>query len=257
MSWYEEWFDEEYILVYGHRDAAEARRDIEFAQEALALSPQDRILDLCCGNGRHLSALSDQGFAKVVGIDLSFALLSLARDTLNRSDSFPGLVQSDMRHLPFNRCFNAVLNLFTSFGYFESDEENLQVLQAMSDCLCGGGRFILDYLNPERVIQYLEARSERIVEGRRVVETRRHDRDARRIEKHILIEHDGDKKEYSESVRLYSHEEMLEMFSVAGLSVDQTLGGFDKSSFTNRSPRMLFVGRKSPSTNCGEESHRT
>ena len=230
--------------MYGHRDVAEARRDVEFAEKVLALEPRHRILDLCCGNGRHLAALGEKGYRRLAGVDLSRALLKLAREAVAPSGGPAGVLQADMRHLPFQDCFDAVLNLFTSFGYFEKDGENRLVLESMRDALQPGGRFLLDYLNPEQVTRNLQPRTERTTAGRRVIETRSLDLERHRVNKHIAIHTPAGVKHYEESVRLYSREEMLERFAASGLEVTATYGDFDARPLDPDAPRMIFAGRR-------------
>lgn len=244
MGWYDEWFDEEYVRVYGHRDLAEARRDVAFAEKVLELRRSELILDLCCGNGRHLLALCEKGYKRLVGVDLSLPLLRLARDSITRRACLTQVLLADMRRLPCRERFDAVLNLFTSFGYFDTDEENRQVLRSMAAALRPGGRFVLDYLNAHRVVQTLQGRSERMVEGRRVIETRAVDPERRRVNKQIAIHTPQGVKHYEESVRLYKQEEMSNLFRDSGLEVTVTYGDFDGRLFNPDAPRMIFVGRK-------------
>jgi len=244
MSWYDEWFDEEYVRVYGHRDVEEARRDVAFAEKVLGLEPARLMLDLCCGSGRHLSVLCEKGYSRLTGVDLSLPLLRIAQAAITRRACLTQVLLADMRRLPFSGHFDAVLNLFTSFGYFETDEENQQVLCSMCAVLRPGGGFILDYLNPERVVQTLQPRSERVIEDRRVVETRTLDTTRHRINKQIAIHTPDGVKNYEESVRLYTQEEMLALFAASGLEVTAVYGDFDGRPTGADVPRMIFVGSK-------------
>jgi SAM-dependent methyltransferase len=240
MNWYAEWFDEEYVRVYQHRDLSQAQRDVDFARRALNIQAGHGILDLCCGNGRHIAALQKAGYSHVTGIDLSRTLLDLARGDIPE----PMVVQADMRRLPFRSSFDIVLNLFTSFGYFESDTENRQVIQSMHDVLAPGGGFVLDYLNPLEVKRTLEPFSERVVEDRRVIEERSIDTGSRRVVKRITIETPSDIKHYEESVRLYSLDEMQEHFRASGLVVEKVCGDFDFGPVSPEAPRLIFIGKR-------------
>ena len=221
----------------------EARRDISFASTILKIQPQDRILDLCCGGGRHLLALSEMGYRNLTGVDLSMPLLKIAHQAL-RSCKTSSVLLADMRQLPFHGKFDVVLNLFTSFGYFEADEENLQVLTSMHSVLHSGGRFLLDYLNPKHILSSLQPLTEKAIEDRRVIEKRKYDPVGKRVNKSITIESPEGTKHYQESVRLYSQEEMLEMFRLAKLDVLDCFGKFDSQPYLANSPRMIFAGRK-------------
>ena len=122
-DWFEEWFGEDYLHIYQHRDETEAERAIELIATNLAGRQIDTVLDLACGAGRHTRVLRERWWT--VGLDLSLALLRLAR----RESLEAPYVRADMRELPFaDESFDLVVNLFTSFGYFEDDSEHVRVL---------------------------------------------------------------------------------------------------------------------------------
>src|SRR5436190_20649919 len=130
MTWYKDWFrDANYRTVYEHRDENEAEASIELIEHVLGRDVHRRVLDLACGSGRHALSFARRGYIDVTGIDLSPTLLAEAR----HSAEFEGLpvrfFERDMRDIPEER-FDLTLNLFTSFGYFESDEENAAVIEA-------------------------------------------------------------------------------------------------------------------------------
>jgi len=146
-DWYANWFGPDYIRLYPHRDTAEAERQVRFLLQAMdGLNQGARVLDLCCGAGRHTRLLNAKGF-RVTGVDLSPALLARADEDGRRYH----LARCDMRRLPFGPVFGLVTNFFTSFGYFATDQENRQILEAIASVLEPGGRFLIDYLNPDQV----------------------------------------------------------------------------------------------------------
>ncbi len=121
MAWYKEWFGEDYLELYSHRDESEAEEHVGFVERHLAGPKPRAVLDLACGAGRHTAALRRRGY-RTLGVDLSLTLLV-------RAEGLPR-VAGDMRRLPFAaESFDWVLNFFTSFGYFESERENFQVLE--------------------------------------------------------------------------------------------------------------------------------
>jgi len=241
VEWYKRWFGEEYLLVYEHRDDSEAAREVEAMRDIIGLCCDDRVLDLCCGAGRHDAIIADMG-TRVVGLDYSMPLLTIGAGARKPGCRYPLFVRGDARRPPFrSRAFDVVLNLFTSFGYF-TDEENAGMLASMHRLLVPGGRFLIDYLNPPRVLATLVERSERTREGLKIVETRRYDAASRRVEKRIDI-HDGDRERtYLESVRLYSREEMLDMLAAAGLVVRNVLGSMHGTPYSETSDRMILHG---------------
>lgn len=242
-EWYEESFGEDYLLVYKHRDVQGAEHEVHDMINWLRLKLGSKVLDLCCGMGRHSLALAEAGF-RVTGIDLSEVLLREAR----RMD--PGQrvrwVQADMRNLPQENDYDAVVNLFTSFGYFREDAEQLKVLREIRRVLKPGGSYIIDFLNPAYVKRHLVAQSEREDEGQRIQEERSI-RDGY-VHKHIRItdvETGRDPRNYEERVKLYTRDEMLDLLAQAGLEVDQVHGGYDEEIYdATSSPRMIFVGHR-------------
>ncbi|MBD3183627.1 methyltransferase domain-containing protein, partial [Candidatus Poribacteria bacterium] len=127
MEWYEKWFGEEYKLVYPHRNEEEAFEQVEFLKSHIDIPEGARILDLCCGCGRHAVELKRQGY-DVVGVDLSDELLKMACDRAEECELIMQFIKCDMREIPYKNEFDLVVNFFTSFGYFDTDEEILKVL---------------------------------------------------------------------------------------------------------------------------------
>src|SRR5262245_51047084 len=145
-EWFEEWFGEEYLHLYPHRNDADAERVVGLLTRALPWQPGWRVLDVACGAGRHLAALERAG-AIPFGFDLSPALLRRARQCTRRP-----LVRADMRALPFRpRSMDLAVNLFTSFGYFAEDEEHADALGQMLSTVRPGGWFVIDFLNADQV----------------------------------------------------------------------------------------------------------
>ncbi len=251
MAWYKEWFGEEYLELYAHRDAGEADRHLDFVERHLAprLAEPRAVLDLACGAGRHTAALRQRGY-RTLGVDLSLTLLA-----------FPPrvpCVAGDMRRLPFREgSFDWVLNFFTSFGYFELERENFEVLEEFVRVLAPGGRFLIDFLNREVVLANLKAREVQEIAGRRVHIERWYDDATRRINKRMRIEApagavqvppEGDQRNpaqtYLESVRAYSRDEVTIGAHWAGLVVDDLYGNFQGEPFDRDSERLILVGHK-------------
>ena len=145
-EWFEEWFGEEYLELYPHRDAAEAERAVRLIAERVGLQPGWRVLDVACGAGRHARAF-ELASARCVGVDLSAALLRVARGVTGAP-----LVRADMRALPIRpRSMDLTVNLFTSFGYFDRDSEHAGALAEMVSTVRTGGWFVIDFLNARAV----------------------------------------------------------------------------------------------------------
>lgn len=239
--WYERSFGEDYLLVYKHRDFTGAHREVKAMIDWLSLPAGSRVLDLCCGMGRHSLALTEFGY-QVTGVDLSEVLLSAAR----KSDPQKSVtwLRGDMRDVPLDTPFDAVVNLFTSFGYFDQDEENAKVLHEIDRLIKPGGRFIIDFLNPGRVRSTLVPYSERVDEGETIREYRRIEDGF--VKKDIVIQGPvGGERRYSEQVRLYEKEDFVRMLDATKLRIDHIYGGYDGSAYdAEESLRLILVGTK-------------
>lgn len=240
-DWYREGFNSLYPIVYGHRTVEAARPEVAFAIEYLKLGPEHRILDLGCGNGRHMTHLLGRT-PNVVGLDYSADLLSLARQTL---DTGAQLVRADMRAIPFSNSFDGVVNFFTSFGYFQSVRDNRQVVREIARALKPSGRFLIDYFNAPFVKAALVGESVRTFNGYTIYEHRWIDRRSRRVNKVTeVFEGATPAARWTESVRLYEEPQFRALLAAGGLIVEQIFGDFTGVPLSDRQPRMIVVGRK-------------
>lgn len=235
MTWYREWFGEEYLELYSHRDEHEARKQVAFF--ASQFGPiRGPVLDLACGMGRHINELATAGY-HAVGCDLSYTLLWTGRGEYG---SMP-LARADMRQLPFcSGSFAALVNFFTSFGYFATEEENSAVVSEMARVLEPGAPFLFDYLNVHRELEKLVQRETRQAPMGEVVIERWFDSSDRSFNKRITI----GQKRYLERVRGYDLDEISKMFTSCNLSIRSAYGDFEGNAYTTSSPRLILVGTK-------------
>lgn len=240
VNWFEKWFNEVYLKVYAHRDEESAAMEAAFALKLLKLRKDDSVLDLCCGAGRHLKAFHRMKFTNIQGVDLSPTLLKSARGSLPPEVA---LVRSDMRSLPFACGFRAVVSYFTSFGYFAEETEDQKVLLEIHRVLQPGGVFLLD-LVPRSVVSRIIPRTEREVDGLRVVEERVYSPETHRIEKTILVSDGNGQETFQESVRVYSYREISRMLAESGLCLTEAYGDFSGEPYRQDSPRMILLGVK-------------
>lgn len=239
-EWYEKSFGEDYLIVYKHRDFGGARREVEQMIGWLNLPAGAEVLDLCCGMGRHSLALAEAGF-KLTGVDLSEPLLREARAQAGSEQVT--WIRSDMRQLPLDGGFDAVVNLFTSFGYFEDDGEQVKVLREIRRMLKPGGKFIIDFLNPAYVIRHLVPHSSR-EDGDNLIDEKRRIEDGY-VKKDIVLtsKADGTPRMYNERVKLYPLEKFREMIAEAGLQLDSVHGSYDEGVYdAETSKRMILRG---------------
>jgi SAM-dependent methyltransferase len=241
MTRWESWLGAEYVEIYPRRDLESARRQVDFALRHLPASP-GRLLDLSCGTGRHSRALAERG-VMCFGLDASFSRLEIAREREPRLR----LARGDLRRLPFESArFSAVLNFFTSFGYFLNERDNGTVFSEVARVLRGGGTFLCDTFNREHALGHLTP-EERYRAGGRTVDIRRYwDPGTHRLNTEIRIEHEGNSEVFHESVRAYSADELLRMAEAAGLQAVRLYGNFDGSPYSPSAARMILLARRSP-----------
>ena len=152
-DWFASWFNTRYYhILYSHRDYSEAQEFMQNIITFLKLEKDDLLLDLGCGKGRHSIYLNSLGF-NVVGADLSKNSILEAKQFENKSLKF---IEHDMRN-PFSNKYNAILNLFTSFGFFEDDNEDITILQNIKNGLKPNGVAIIDFMNVKKVVSDLVA----------------------------------------------------------------------------------------------------
>jgi SAM-dependent methyltransferase len=235
MAWYQEWFGEEYLELYAHRDEEEARRQVMFLRAQVG-AIDGPMLDLACGMGRHIQEMTACGYS-VVGCDLSYTMLR----TGMRDYGPMAMARADMRSLPFcDDSFAGLVNFFTSFGYFADEDENLQVVREMARVMKPGAAFVFDYLNVHRELDKLVQKESRETPMGTVHIDRWFDPSDRSFNKRITIGH----KRYLERVRGYDLDEISSMFAACNLSIDAAFGDFDGSKFDRTSPRLIIVGSR-------------
>jgi SAM-dependent methyltransferase len=237
-DWFAEWFGEDYLQLYPHRDDEDARQALALIEQVIPLSGR-RVLDLACGPGRHSAQLFEKG-ARVTGLDLSAALLTRARERLPPPVH---LVRGDMRRLPFaDRVFELVVNLFTSFGYFAEEAQDLAVLGEAARTLVPGGSLVLDYFNARLVSENLVPLEEKTLGGRQVKISRRISDTGRFVVKEI--EPAGGRR-FVERVRLLLPEDLERLLERAGLVVRHRFGAYDARPLGPNAPRAIFVAERS------------
>jgi len=258
--WFQAAFGAHYPLLYQHRDETEARRCLELLPQLASLSAgkSTRILDLGCGDGRHLKWLAAAGYA-AVGLDLSRQLLALA--AARQGVSHRPLVQGDMRRLPFGAgSFSSVLSLFTAFGYFGPPAANGEPVAEIARVLKPGGHWFLDYFDGDRVLAELgdgKVRTrDRELACLRIRESRRYLSEQRQVVKEVqLTALPGREPEatavgvgpaglaYTEQVAVFTLAELHDLAAGCGMVLVAAAGGYDGAPL-GQGPRWILVYRK-------------
>lgn len=233
--WFVEAFRADYLDVYPHRDLSSARREVGYLVERGIVG---KVLDLCCGSGRHCLALRERGI-DAFGIDLSLDLLRRARDLPGR------ILCGDARSIPCaDGGLDAVVSLFSSFGYF-GVEGDRRVLQEVSRVLRPRGLLVIDLLNPARVRASLVPSSEVIRGGLRIEERRTLADDGRCVVKEVRIQaEDGSSRTWREDVRLYEVPDLLAILPGIELDLFRAHGDLDGSPPSPDSPRQILWLRR-------------
>lgn len=243
MSWFEEWFDSPlYEKLYSNRNSEEAARLADLIEVIIPVSKYKKILDLGCGRGRHSITLAKRGY-QVTGIDLSKKAIEKAKRIAGQNDlDNVEFFVRDMRS-PLPKQFDAIVNLFTTFGYFLEDEENKKVLRNTGEMLTAEGILFIDYLNPDYVEKNLVPSESGIYENIKYNVTRK-------IEDEMVfkaIQFSGESLDkpvkYRERVKLYDLEWFRNVLDKNGFKIEKTFGNYDGAPFLTDSPRMIIVAK--------------
>lgn len=245
MSWFEDWFDSPlYEKLYASRNEEEAALLADLIESILPKRDFKRLLDLGCGRGRHTITLGKRGY-DVTGLDLSERALNTARSkAASQQLKNVRFVQGDMRE-PIPDTFDAVLNLFTTFGYFLDDSENEKVIASVSDMLNESGLFLIDYLNAELIKDNLDPSDEGQYNQYSYTISRYVDDGM--VFKKIQFSGDDLAKpiEYVERVKLYDLNWFQTKLNQHGFEITELFGDYHGNSFDNKnSPRMIISARK-------------
>ncbi len=241
-EWYKDWFaSKEYLTVYRHRDNKDAET---FANTFLGKYPVAEgaeVLDAACGPGRFSFVFANKGYS-VSGFDLSATLLEVAKNNAGSLNLNVNFKRSDIREVNYSQKFSLILNMFTSFGYFEEDSENFAFIKNSTDFIKQNGIFVLDYLNKSNLEKTLVPQSEKTVGNIKINEFR--EISAGRVNKKILLQNNDETSEYHESVKLYTPGEIENGFKDAGYKLLEIWGDYNAGKFVDDSPRCLMIFQK-------------
>lgn len=240
QEWFSTWFDSPYYhILYNNRDHEEAQLFIDKLLSYLHPKSHEKIMDLACGKGRHSVYLNQKGY-DVTGLDLSEQSINYARQFENEHLHF---AVHDMREVYKPETFDFILNLFTSFGYFGTETENVVALCAVAESLKHGGKLVVDFMNTDLTIAQLVSEETKEVNGI-TFKIHRGVEDGF-IVKTIRFTDKGHDYCFEERVRALRKEDFLEFFGMAHLRLVEIFGNYELEPFDEeRSERMIFVLKK-------------
>ena len=239
-DWFINWFNSKYYhILYKSRNKHEASDFIKNIISTLSLKSNNSVLDLGCGNGRHSISLSNH-FKLVHGIDISSENISLA--SKNKRENLKFFI-SDMRNFDTNTKYEYIFNLFTSFGYFKKNEDNLKVLKSCYHHLNKNGLLLIDFLNSEQI--------KRTING--LKETKNINGIRFNIHKEIIDDYvvkkidikDGESNyNFQEKVQLFKIEDFKKMFKISGFEIISSYGDYQMNPYDLNSNRLILCAKK-------------
>jgi SAM-dependent methyltransferase len=239
-EWFTDWFDSPYYhLLYKNRDLKEAEVFIDNLIDFLKPDTYARFLDLACGKGRHSVYLNKKGF-EVTGVDLSAKSIKYASQYSNDKLEF---YLHDMRYPCRINYFDYVLNLFTSFGYFNSDREDAAVVSAMKKELKHNGKIIIDFMNVTKVIPNLITDETKIIEG--ITFNIHKKMENNFIVKQISIEDKGNRYFFEERVKALQLGDFEKHLATHQLKILNLFGNYQLKEFNPQtSDRLIIIAQK-------------
>lgn len=239
-EWFADWFDSPYYhILYKNRDYTEAELFLNNVISFLNMPSGSSVIDLACGKGRHSMFLNKAGF-EVVGVDLSANSIQYAKQFENQNLHFD---VADLRTFKTNQLFDYGFNLFTSFAYFKSDQENQQVLNSFNACLKADGILLLDFFNAEKIKKMQSYSETKTIDGitfqlHKII-------DDKKVTKRIEFNAEGKEYYYQEEVQLLTLTDFETLFSQTGFSILNVFGNYNLEPYqAETSDRLIFVAQK-------------
>jgi SAM-dependent methyltransferase len=240
-NWWQTGFGPGYLALYDAFLAERTPVEVDQIEALLQLRPPQRILDLPCGQGRHAIELARRGY-EVTGVDLSPYMLGVARERADASGVRVSWLAGDMREALPGETFDVILNLFTSFGYFDDEADDRRVVRAAASMLGPGGRFLLEVINGQWIIGNFQERQWFTVGQMAVMERRSLDVTTRRMVVERTVSSTTGDDTSVHAVRLYSGPAVKTTLEAAGFSRVELYGDWDGAPLTPESLRVLAVG---------------
>lgn len=236
MDWFSSWFNTPfYHILYKNRDENEAVNFLKHLTKELDLTFGSKVMDLACGKGRHSLVLNKLGY-HVLGVDLSKESILKASEDKNENLDFQ---VADMRNLDYANEFDAVLNLFTSIGYFNDLEDNQKVFNSVFQSLKSKGVFVVDFFNTNYVLKNLIPHEIKEIDGIKFVINKKVENGI--IIKDISFTYQGKLYTYQEKVQALTLKDFSSMLNKASFEVVNTFGDYELNSFNELESKRLII----------------
>ncbi|NIN00546.1 MAG: methyltransferase domain-containing protein [candidate division Zixibacteria bacterium] len=209
----------------------------------LKIDPGASVLDLCCGPGRHSLELARRGFS-VVGVDRTETYLEKARKQAETEGLDVEFIREDMRSYCKPDSFDAAINLFTSFGFFEDKKEDETVIQNVNRSLKGGGIFLIDTMGKEILARIFRERDWQEINGAIMLEERKVTKDWSWMENRWILLKGGKTQEFRFSLRPYSAAELTKLLTECGFAETEVYGNLAGAPYDHKAKRLVVVAQK-------------
>lgn len=234
-EWFSSWFDTPYYhILYKDRNDQEAQQFIDNLTRYLNIAEDGKVLDLACGKGRHSVYLNALGYT-VKGVDLSNQSIQQANQLANESLVFE---VHDMRD-SLSEQYDVILNLFTSFGYFETEEDDLKVLESIKNGLTEYGLGVIDFMNVQKVISTMIPNEVKEIDG--ITFTIKRFIEQRFIHKQIDFQDKGQQYSFTEKVKVLTFDDFDRLMNKAGMQIIDVFGDYKLGKFSKESDRLILV----------------
>ncbi|MDP3057153.1 MAG: class I SAM-dependent methyltransferase [bacterium] len=242
-NWWKYYFNKDYLeLYYFLFDDKRTKKEIDFIINILRLKKEDKILDLCCGWGRHMIGLAERGY-NVVGIDYSKPFLRVGKNIAKEKGVKADFIYGDICKFLFKKRFDVILNLFTSFGYF-SDSDNRKIIENISKSLNRKGKFIIDTRNICYFLSHFKSVFKYKNGKKNILENHAFNPITFQDHVKLKITEKGKQKKSEYILRLYSFPEIKKILEENGLRIKKVYGSYEGENFDFNSKRMIIVGVK-------------
>lgn len=257
-EWWETTFDKKYTITYVDATPYElTKKQVNFLQKNLKLKKGAKVLDLACGFGRHSIELAKRGY-DVTGVDCSKHLIRLAREEAIKQNVKVTFIQEDIRRIAFKNEFDAVINMFTSFGYFKNEKDHPLVLGKISQALKAKGKFLIDLNNSIRTVSIIlkdgfrdkknklltTIHKEKLSNGLILTTVTQLNYKTMRWNMIRSWKEKGKTKSYKTSIRLFFLPELGNLMKNNDLQIKKTFGNFNGTPFSLNSRRMIILAKK-------------